>query len=238
MAPPAPLVLIGLLWARVTRGRLLVDCHSKAVLAQPASARLARHADLVIVTLPELAARFPRAVALHDPPAATIDAPRHDEVVFPASWYEDEPMPALLDAARRLPDVRFAVTGTPPAGMQVPANVRLTGFLPREEFLGLLSGARVVLALTNRDWTMQRAAYEAVAAGRPVVASDTQALRGYLGDAACYAGDLASAIRDALSKLPELELAARRVREEQATIFARDLETVREAAFGRKGRLR
>lgn len=223
MAPPADLVLLGLLWRAVTRGRLVVDCHSKAVLGRPLSARLAAHADLAIVTLDELASGLPRAVVLHDPPARAVPAPTHDEVVFPASWYDDEPLADLLAAAAALPDVRFAITGTAPAGLQVPPNVRLTGFLPRADYEALVGGAPLVLALTTRESTMQRAAYEAVAAGRPLVASDTAALRSYLKGAAVYAGDLATAIRTALAQRDSLAAAAVQVRSAEERAFRRGL---------------
>ncbi|MGZ6793434.1 MAG: glycosyltransferase, partial [Mycobacteriales bacterium] len=156
-----------------------------------------------------------------------------DEVVFPAGWAPDEPVAALLEAARLLPGTRFAVTGTPPAGLVLPPNVRATGQLPREQFLALLAGAPVVLALTTREHTMQRAAYEAVAAGRPVVASGTAALRGYLGDAACYADGtgpgIAGAVTRALADLPRLEAEATVVRDEHERAFARALAAVGEA---------
>lgn len=229
MAPPALLVLLGLLWARLTGARLVVDAHSKAAVGRTWSSRLAARADLVLVTLPSLAAAFPRAVALHDPPARAVTAAEHDEVVFPASWYADEPIEDVLDAAAQLPDVRFAITGTPPSDLVVPPNVRLTGFLPRAEFLALVAGAPLVLALTTRESTMQRAAYEAVAAARPVVASDTQALRSYLFDAAVYAGSLPQAIRSALGRLPELAQASARVREEQRVAFDEALRQVSRA---------
>lgn len=226
MAPPALLVLLGLVWARATRATLIVDAHSMAAVGSTWSARLAAHANLVLVTLPDLAHRFPRAVAVHDPPAVAVEAPRHDEVVFPASWYDDEPIEELLDAARQLPEVRFAVTGRAPQDLHVPPNLRLTGFLSREDFLALVAGAPLVLALTTREDTMQRAAYEAIAAGRPVVASDTAALRSYLADAAVYGGDLAVAVRNALADLPRLEAAAVRVRAEQARLFDEALASV------------
>lgn len=223
MAPPPALVAIGLIWRRLTGGRLVVDCHSGAVLGRPLSARLADRADLVVVTLPQLTSGFSRAVAMHNPPAVIPAAPRHGEVVFPASWLPDEPVEQFLVAARALPDQRFAVTGRPPRGVDVPPNVRLTGFLPRADYLRLVAGAPVVLALTTRPDTMQQAAYEAVGAGRPVVASDTAALRSYLGDAATYAGDLAAALTDALERLPALELAVARVRVEQEHAFGEAL---------------
>lgn len=219
MAPPADLVLLGLVWRWVARGRLVVDCHSKAVIGRPASARLAARADLVLVTLPELATGFPRAVAVHDPPVAGRSAPLHEEVVFPASWFSDEPLDELLAAAAELPDVQFAITGRPDRDVRVPDNVRLTGYLDRTEYDALVAGAPVVLALTTRQATMQRAAYEAVAAGRPVVASDTAALRSYLRDAAVYAGDLATAIRQALAERDALAAAALRVRAAEQLAF-------------------
>lgn len=220
MAPPAALVALALGWRRLTGCKVVVDCHSGAVLGRPLSARLAARADLALVTLEELTAGLPNAVAVHDAPAAAVEAARHDEVVFPASWYSDEPIDQLLAAARALPHRRFAVTGRPPQGLAVPPNVRLTGFLAREDYLQLVAGAPLVLALTDRDLTMQRAAYEGVAAGRPVVASDTSALRSYLGDAAVYAGDLAEAVEEAMSRLPELERAVVRVRDAQRLAFA------------------
>lgn len=233
MAPPAALVLLGLAWRRLTGGRLVVDAHSGAVLGRPLSWRLGRHADCVVVTLPSLTAGLPRAVALHDPPALAVQAPRHSEVVFPASWYSDEPHDDLVAAARLLPDVRFAVTGRPPPGVDVPPNLRLTGFLAREQYLALVAGAPVVLALTTRPDTMQRAAYEAVAAGRPVVASDTAALRSYLGPAAVYAGRggpaLAEALREGLRRAHELAEAAAQVREAQRAAFRDGVRALGEA---------
>jgi hypothetical protein len=228
MAPPSSLVLLALAWSRLTRCRLVVDCHSGAVLGHPLSWRLARHADLALVTLPALTDGLPGAVAVHDPPATAVAAARHHEVVFPASWYDDEPWEALVAAARQLPDVRFAVTGRAPAGLEVPANLRLTGFLDRRAYLELVAGAPLVLALTTREATMQRAAYEAVAAGRPVVASDTAALRSYLGDAAFYTAPdgLAGAVTAALAALPALEAAVVRVRDEQRVAFAAALQQV------------
>jgi glycosyltransferase involved in cell wall biosynthesis len=158
----------------------------------------------------------PWALALHDVVDPVSAAPLHDEVVLPASWYADEPTSDVLAAAELLPHVAFAITGRSPAGLAVPANVRLTGFLPRSDYLRLLAGAPVVLALTTRESTMQRAAYEALSAGRPVVASATRALGDYLGEAAVLAGRggpaLAAALTEALERREELAAAAVRVR--------------------------
>jgi glycosyltransferase involved in cell wall biosynthesis len=242
MAPPGDLVLLALLWRRLSGGRLVVDAHTGAVLdpgsGAPRSTRLLRRADLVVVTTPRLAAvlerRGVRALPLHDPPLQAVDADvEHGRVVLPASWYADEPWADVLDAARLLPDVRFVLTGRAPAGIVVPPNVRLSGYLPTEAYERLVAGAAVVLALTTREDTMQRAAYEAVAAGRPVVASGTRALREHLSRGAVFTigggEDLARAVREALDRSAALARDVVALREEHERAFEQDLTAVRSA---------
>lgn len=223
MAPPFPLVLLALVWRRLSGCLVIADCHSGAVVGRPMSARLAERADLVIVTLPQLTKGFPRAVAVHDPLAAISPGAAHDTVLFPASWEKDEPVDALLEAARLLPDISFAITGRAPEGLVPPGNVRLAGFLSRADYLSLLTGAPLVLALTTEEDTMQQAGYEAAAAGRPVVASDTKALRSYFRDAAVYAAptgpSLADAVKEGLRRATELEAAMRDLRREEQAAF-------------------
>jgi glycosyltransferase involved in cell wall biosynthesis len=138
-------------------------------------------------------------------------------------------MDAVLGAARLLPDVEIVITGTPAGDLAVPANVRLTGFVDDESYDALLAGADVVLALTTRSLTMQRAGYEAAAHGRPLVASDTEVLREFFTGGTVFAPPtaegLAAAITDALERVDELaaemvELRARRVLEDERAIDA------------------
>ena len=242
MAPPTDLVVLGLLWRRLSGGRLVVDAHSGAVV-DPASGQrrptrwLAR-ADLVVVTTRRLAGTLTadgvRAVALHDPPLPVVGRPALPRtVLMPASWYADEPWREVLDAARLLPDVRFVLTGHPPAGIIAPANVVLTGYLSAVDYELQLCTATVVLALTTREDTMQRAAYEAVAAGRPVVASGTQALREHLTQGAVFttggAADLAAAVEQALADAARLAEEVTALRELHREQFAVDLARVRAA---------
>jgi hypothetical protein len=58
-----------------------------------------------------------------------------------------------------------------------PANVKALGFLSRQDYLAAIAGADVVLALTTRNHTMQRAAYEAAYLGTPIIVSDWPVLR-------------------------------------------------------------
>ena len=239
MAPPTLLVAIAVVYGRLFRARVVVDAHTGAVLAggrlKRSFARWARRANLTLVTNEPLAAILRgadvRVSTLDDPPSPwpVTAAETRDEVVFPASWWSDEPWDDLVEAARLLPDVRFVVTGRAPAGVAgtTPPNVHLTGWLSDAEYADLVAGAGVVLALTTREYTMQRAGYEALAAHRPLVASDTETLRAYFAKGAVFAGRggpaLAEAVRAARAGAERLagEMAAlhpEKVREFEAAL--------------------
>lgn len=252
MAPPLPLVLLALAWRGRSR-RVVIDAHSAAVIS-PRTGRprrrfafIARFADLVLVTRTELAAQLPgsRVLALDDPPVAVPDVPAErrrrdglrDRVLFPCSWYADEPVADVIAAARALPDVEVVLTGDPARSVDddLPANVTLTGYMDNASYWSMLRGADLVLALTARDDTMQRAGYEALAAGVPLVVSDTDALRSWYGDAAVPASPgsqaLARAIAAALARREELARNGRALREVRAAEFDVALRTLR-AALG------
>ena len=212
MAPPA-LAPVAARLALGRRSRVVVDAHGKAV-RRIGSDRirlsfrlLARLADAVLVTNEHEAARV-RAVTehvhvLHDPippeEPANPPAAGRPAVVFPASWEVDEPLDAVVTAARLVPGADWLITGRARRELRdVPPNLRCTGWLSDREYAELLAGASVVLALTTRDDTMQRAGYDAAALGIPLVASDTAALRSFFGDAAAYTEPTGEAIATAV----------------------------------------
>lgn len=106
-------------------------------------------------------------------------------VVFPASYGKDEPLEAVLDACRQLPDgVHVYITGNyrkhdSNLPERAPGNVTFTGFLSDEDYVNLLFSADAVLALTTAESCMLCACYEALGAGKALIASDTSALRDY-----------------------------------------------------------
>jgi glycosyltransferase involved in cell wall biosynthesis len=110
-------------------------------------------------------------------------------VVFICTYAPDEPYLEMLQAADLLGSVPVYVTGDPrrlPAGTDVPANVRLTGFLPESEYEDLLRGADVIVDLTRMENCLVCGAYEAVAVERPLVTSDTEALRRFFRRGTVY----------------------------------------------------
>lgn len=250
MAPPTPLVVLALFWRAMTRCQLVVDAHTGAVMDSAGRLRSTawlRRADLVVVTTPKVASsllsRGVTALALHDPPLAisprAVDV-QPNRVIFPASWYADEPWEDVVAAARHLPHLEVVVTGKIPASVRsgaVPNNLRLTGYLPRAAFEDLLASSAVVLALTTREDTMQRAAYEALAIGRPVVASGTAALRRYLTAGAVFASaggpSLAQAVQAALDAHGRLTTEIQELRRHHEARFTEQLAAVQERVVPR-----
>jgi glycosyltransferase involved in cell wall biosynthesis len=222
MLPPTPALLVVLLSRFVRRGRVMADLHSGVFLyprwrrlLRPTLRLLRRHAAIVTnESQAEICRRAGIETYVLDDPLvpAPFPAPEpEDRYVLAALSYEyDEPVSEMLQAARDHPDVRFVFTGSAPEDVirAAPPNVEFSGFVPREEFVQLLRGAGVVLALTTEQDTMQRAAYEALEQVVPVVTSDTQVLREYFGDAAVFAQPtrtgIGGALEDALARGPEL----------------------------------
>ena len=145
-------------------------------------------------------------------------------VAVVCSFNPDEPVDAIAAAARALPDVRFFMTGNakhldPRVKAKLSSNVTLTGFLSTEAYGGLLKRANVVLALTTRDHTMLRAAYEAVYQGTPVIVSDWPVLRNSFGGAAAFADNsvegITAAIADVRARLSSYRSGAARLSEQK-----------------------
>lgn len=197
-------------------------------LARPVMQRLTHHvmwsADITLVSNPALAAYVDsaggRGFVLPDPlptfPGVDTIAPPAPgpTVLFICTWAADEPYQAVIDAAARIdPAIRVYITGNSKgreqsAGSRLPANVVLTGFVPEEEFVRLLHTVDVVMDLTTLENCLVCGAYEAVAAGKPMVLSDTEALRTYFRKGAVYtvsdAGAIAQAITRALAEKQQL----------------------------------
>jgi hypothetical protein len=107
-----------------------------------------------------------------------------------------------------------------------------TGFVEKATFDRLLKEADVVLALTTREATMQRAGYEALYNRRPLVCSDRRVLVEAFRDAAVTVPNegpaIAAGVRRALREADVLIAAIEPVLTtmlEQAAISVSDLRT-------------
>jgi glycosyltransferase involved in cell wall biosynthesis len=220
MSPSPVAVLAVYAFCAVARRPFVIDAHSGAFRnplwkrLQPMQFWLCRQANATIVTNDHLADLVIRhgghPVIVPDVPvrfAETPSGPRRAGYVVACvtSWGFDEPIEAILEAARRLPEVTFYMTGNPKSAPErlngKPANVLPTGFLSVTDYGALLQSADVVLALTTLEHTMLRGAYEAIYQGTPVIVSDSELLREAFDEGALHVDNTSEAIVAAVTEM-------------------------------------
>lgn len=241
--PPIFAALVAYCCARVLGASVVMDSHPGGfgVQGDRVAARVQRlhrwlvsRVALVLVTddtwSDKVRSWGGTATVVHEAPA-DWDCPapeRHERpaVLVVGRFAADEPVDAVLEAARRLPTCDFALTGDPtscptPVRQSAPGNVTFVGFLDPARYRAAVADTDVVVTLTTEPTSVMRAAYEAVYARRPLVVSDWPVGRELFPLAVHAANDedgLASAIG---SLLADYERHARSVDE------ARRLQLVR-----------
>jgi glycosyltransferase involved in cell wall biosynthesis len=221
-SPPSLAVLVTAGYCAVTGAGYVVDAHSDAMLSSWWTRPrwmyriLARRALTTVVTNEHFAARLradgARALVLPDVPTTFTSgvAPELGDgfhVLVVNTFASDEPLAEAMEAARRLPDVRFHVTGRserhPEVTTGAPPNLRFTGFLPDEEYYALMERVDAVMCLTTRDHTMQRGACEALSMGRPIVTSGWPLLRSYFSAGTVHVDATPDAIAAGVEQMRE-----------------------------------
>jgi len=219
--PPviAPLLVWAVSW--FLGSRFVLDVHSGAFQhtrwswTMPLQRFLARRALATVVTNDHMASLvrswgakplLVQDIALNLAPSGPSSRNGDFHAVFICTHSVDEPVAAVVEAARRLPQMSFSFTGDPAYARKgfresLPGNVRLTGFTPDDEYLALLRGADAILALTREDHTMQRGAYEAMALEKPLVTSDWGLLRQVFSRGTVHVDNTPQAIAGALETI-------------------------------------
>jgi glycosyltransferase involved in cell wall biosynthesis len=247
ITPPVVAPLVAWCWCATHPCRLVIDCHTSSFYSWrwrwslPVLKLVCKTAVAALVhTLEDLdrvggwgvrALLFPDEVpdvsqARPQPPAA------RPTVVVAGSLDPFEPIEATLDAARLLPDVELRFTGYPhrvpeAARRAAPANAVFTGWLDYPRFLGELLAAHAVAVFSTDPHIMNRAAFEAIGLGRPLVLSDIPGLRGRFGQAALFSANepaaMAAAIRRAIEQRDELAATSTQL---QSTLRAQHRDAV------------
>ena len=222
-SPPAVAPLVIWLGSLILRYRFIVDAHSGAfqharwTWSLPLQRFLARRALATIVTNEHMAGRvrswggrveMVQDLALDLDPAGARNRRGDFHVVFICTYSVDEPVEAVVEAARNLPGVQFSFTGDPSYAPghfreRIPPNVHLTGFIPDADYLALLRGADAILVLTREDHTMQRGAYEAVALEKPLITSHWPLLREVFSRGTEHVDNSAESIAAAVRRVRE-----------------------------------
>jgi glycosyltransferase involved in cell wall biosynthesis len=222
-SPPTMAVWLAALYSGLRGGRFVIDHHSdafeRARWTRPRwlNHLVARRAAITFVTDEHWASRLRaegvRVMVVPDAPTQHQPAPGRDpglvdgsfNVAVVNTWAADEPLDALLRAARSMPEVNFHVTGSRERHEETvagaAANVRFTGFLPQPEYIRLLGTADAVVCMTTRDHTMQRGACEALSVGTPIVTSDWPLLRSYFSKGAVHVDGTESGISAGIRRL-------------------------------------
>jgi glycosyltransferase involved in cell wall biosynthesis len=252
MSPSPIAVLAVYAFCAVTGKRFVIDAHSGA-FRNPLWKRLqgmqfwlCRRASATIVTNDHLAelvrSHGGHTVVVPDVPVkfptiSTTPSRSGFVVACVTSFGFDEPIEAILEAARRLPDVTFYMTGDPADGRRrlvgKPDNLVLTGFLSVSDYGALLKTADVVLALTTLDHTMLRGAYEAIYQGTPVIVSNSPILRASFDDGSVHVDNTPDAITRAIVDVRqhrvEFRQGAVRLRERKQRRWQESMTALRKA---------
>lgn len=134
--------------------------------------------------------------------------PKQFDVFFVCTFSPDEPYQEVIKAANKLPkNFKIKISGNyKKKGLDpihLPSNVELLGFIPTNEYEKTLGGSDAILALTEAEWCLVCAGYEAMGAGKPLIVTGTTALKGYYGCAACFVDNNACSIAEAITQVAE-----------------------------------
>lgn len=159
-------------------------------------------------------------------------------VMCVTTYSGDEPIDELIEALRGLEGVtayltgRYERTGWAAVKEDLQAHhIVLTGFLSAQDYVDLMAEVDVVVVLTVWDNVLTCGAYEAFAMGKPMVLSDTSALRQYFGEAPIYVSPEASSIQEGID-------AALRAKAEREEMISRERRIIVESWNRRFGVIR
>lgn len=212
--PPIFCAMVAARYARQNAARYVIDSHSGAFMgwkwrwSLPLHRRLSQNALVTIVHNRSQAAIVDgwgcRSSVIGFTPGTYPDGipPALNggfNIALVASFLGDEPIGLVFEAARQLPDVNFYVTGDSsrmPAGLlpKKPGNCFLTGYLPYDQYIGLLRAVDAIMVLTTRDHTLLMGGFEAVSLRTPLITSDWPILREYFNRGTVHVPNTVSGI--------------------------------------------
>ena len=130
-------------------------------------------------------------------------------VLFISSFASDEPISTIWDAAEILKasNITFYVSGNTnklnkALYKKKPTNIILTGYLPDQNYIDLLFCVDICIILTRSEYTLLCGCYEAIAAGRPFITSNTKVLQ-HLFKEAFFVENNAESIVDGIKNILE-----------------------------------
>ena len=117
----------------------------------------------------------------------------------------DEPFDEIIKAARLLnTNITLIITGNPgkcPVEIKnnLPVNVKLSGYLKESDYVSLLYFSTGIIDLTKRENCLLCGAYEAVSLEKPLILTDTMALKKYFSDGVVFCSNDSQSIAEAIT---------------------------------------
>lgn len=252
--PSFVLTLVLILSKNFLPFKLVSDAHFGGVVAYSGNRVMQvlldycnRKVDLVIVTNETHAAYITgiggRAVICEDPlPVIKSDVKgiARKQVLYICTYAVDEPFDVAFQAAELLVSdgFIFCVSGNYRKAKIDPTDypsVNFLGFLPENEYYSILGSSEIVLDLTNSEDILLCGAYEAMAADKPLVTSNTSCLSTYFSKGTLFTEHtpdrIAETIKSAyecreelVSQIKQWKKAVYRLQEKRVSDIRRALE--------------
>jgi glycosyltransferase involved in cell wall biosynthesis len=222
VAPPIFCPLTAFLFCLLFKRKLVIDAHTGAVIDTiPVLIRihqfLARRSAAIIVTndsLAEIVQSWGGApFVLEDPPIRRMvdkTSENHSgrRIFVVNTFSSDEPIREILEAAKKLPEVKFYLTGNKAKAplnvtRDTSSNVFFTDFIPDDEYWKLLDSCDAVICLTTRDYTLVCGGYEAIYSGKPLITSNYPVLKNYYNFGTLHVDNTADSIAQAVRRIIE-----------------------------------
>lgn len=220
-SPPSFAVFFVYIYCVLMNGRFVVDAHSDALQSAYWTRPrwlyrfLSRQAVTTIVTNEHFQQTINdgggHAFVLRDipttfPQASTYPVAGAFNVTVVNTFAPDEPLDAVIAAAKELEDIDFYVTGKKsragrPFPYQPSSNVHFTDFLPNDSYYALLDSSQAVMCLTTRDHTMQRGACEALSMAKPLITSKWPLLQTYFNQGTVHVDNSCEGICEGIREM-------------------------------------
>jgi len=125
-------------------------------------------------------------------------------IAYICTYSDDEPFNEVIKAAYELPgNIILYFTGNYEGKIEidsVPKNIKLLGFIHESEYWSLLSSVDFIMDLTTREGCLVCGAYEGIALLKPLILSDTEALKSYFDKGCIYVAPKAFSIANGIKR--------------------------------------
>ena len=200
--PPTPLIFIAKIYKKINpKVFIIADCHN-AVFSKKWEKYIQNYDklnsfDLILVhnhVIKEIALKkgiLEKKIAILETRPATTNnhisslkkKQNHAKILMPCGFSEDEPLATVFAAAQLIDEIQIIITGPVERADEIhdlsyiPDNVKITGYLSKEDYEKLFFECDAVLGLTTEDHIQLSVANEATGFEKPMIISDTKLLR-------------------------------------------------------------